>query len=680
MPTIDQENAKQIRQPMDVLITMPLAADDITLTFSGYSSSSKVADGRLNMRNWPMRKLADLQGDGFLLDGSAVLYNPNTTPSQTNGKLGVRGNVGETVSVTVTGNKAIPALSISVTGAESVTYNGITKAITGATVSVPVLTTSITLSFSPASGTERIEISNIEAESDFVINNENLIRAIVSLRSDLSLFDQTLPESEINIEAYHPVDVAEDVANIPADTPIIYQAGYEGDMSPERRFYVSGQVTWADNVLSIHAVDAVHFLDDINIVAPVTQKDSEFFANSTRYVLERAGINYDDSRWRTSWWSDSYRWIIPENTNARTWIAFMNQCFNLTDNNGRLLDGSATLQGRLQFAYIDAGIPTIRTQGTSGEFEIDETDCANINKEIDQKYGTITTNWRRLTKEDADTGEGSVFKVGSATMQKNVGTSLNFEHYAESWEIGLFLGRNYDNEIAKKLQAKYQVIFGYGYTQTVVPGNTNGDDFGSGAAINIPYVGQKLMIGEIPQEEARNYPVDESYYDYSSFVPWTAKYNGWRYDNNASHLIKSSAQMWNVLKNANIIDASAESIDLDIYGWAYVVDPQQKKYTVDESGTVYDYSDSPIIGRVAARKSNNTMLEIFPSKMLSVPMYRSKVKGSFTWKGDPRLQPRAHGTFKRKDGTDEEITLENITLTHEGGGTSAEITYRKGVI
>ena len=58
---------------------------------------------------------------------------------------------------------------------------------------------------------------------------------------------------------------------------------------------------------------------------------------------------------------------------------------------------------------------------------------------------------------------------------------------------------------------------------------------------------------------------------------------------------------------------------------------------------------------------------------------RSNITGSFTFKGDPRMQPRDVFTFHRLDGSTEECTIETITLTHEGGGTSAEVTYRKGI-
>ena len=69
----------------------------------------------------------------------------------------------------------------------------------------------------------------------------------------------------------------------------------------------------------------------------------------------------------------------------------------------------------------------------------------------------------------------------------------------------------------------------------------------------------------------------------------------------------------------------------------------------------------------------------FPDDAINSFFMRSNVTGQFTWKGDPRMQPRDVVTFHRLDGSTEDITLEDITITHEGGGTSAEITYRKGI-
>lgn len=64
---------------------------------------------------------------------------------------------------------------------------------------------------------------------------------------------------------------------------------------------------------------------------------------------------------------------------------------------------------------------------------------------------------------------------------------------------------------------------------------------------------------------------------------------------------------------------------------------------------------------------------------------RSNICGAFVWKGDPRMQPRDVAAFHwaepDSDGNEvvELITIESIALIHEGGGTKATITYRKGV-
>lgn len=682
MSEIDIQNAKQIRDPMQVQINVYLSDDDIDMTYSGYSSA-KVADGELDERNWPMRKLADLQGDGFPLDGSCVLYNASTSPSQTNGKLGVRGNVGEAVTVTATGSKTIPALLISVTNAASVTYGGSTTQITTATITVPILTTSAVFSFAPASSDRRIEISEIRPVGNFNITNNNLIRATVSLRSDLSLFNQTLPESEINIEVYHPIDVSEDAAKIPADTPISYTAGYPGNWSPARSFYVSGKVTWADNVLSIQGVDAVHFFDDFNIVAPVTAFDSyDATVGVVRYILDRLSIDYDCAGGSRGMLDSAYRWIVPESTNAREYIAFLNQCFCLTDAEGNLLDGTGQLQDGLRFFYRDAGLPYYTTNPRPDPTRvIREEDCADIKKDVDRMTSTTSVQWRRITNDIESFEEGAVQQVGSATMLKGIGTTLSFDKYSVEWRIGLFLGRNYDNDIATKMMNKYGTVYGWGYTMSVVPGQSDGYEVGFSPVIYDPYVGYKLQMGEIPQSEFYDYPPDDSdVNNLSGFIPWAQKYDNWRYDTNPSHVIKTATQMWNVLKNAKVVDAQAETLDLDIYGFAFNFEDQIKTYTTGENGALYDYGDAPILGRLSAEKSNGSTVEIFPSKMLASPMYKSPITGSFTWKGDPRMQPRDVVEWERLDGTTTTITLENITLTHEGGGTMAEITYREGVV
>lgn len=53
---------------------------------------------------------------------------------------------------------------------------------------------------------------------------------------------------------------------------------------------------------------------------------------------------------------------------------------------------------------------------------------------------------------------------------------------------------------------------------------------------------------------------------------------------------------------------------------------------------------------------------------------------TFTWKGDPRMQPLDAFQLRHRDGTTDVYTIESITLDHTGGGMSAEITARKGIL
>ena len=121
-------------------------------------------------------------------------------------------------------------------------------------------------------------------------------------------------------------------------------------------------------------------------------------------------------------------------------------------------------------------------------------------------------------------------------------------------------------------------------------------------------------------------------------------------------------------------------MELDLIGNCFDIDTVNQYEVSSSAGIELQMDELPIIGRVYVKNSSNNPVLVFPYKMIASPMYRSNVKGSFKWKGDPRMQPRDVIEFERLDGTTEEITIETITLTHEGGGTSADITYRKGVI
>lgn len=58
---------------------------------------------------------------------------------------------------------------------------------------------------------------------------------------------------------------------------------------------------------------------------------------------------------------------------------------------------------------------------------------------------------------------------------------------------------------------------------------------------------------------------------------------------------------------------------------------------------------------------------------------RGVKKYSFTWRGDPRLQPRDYITLD-VNGVDVDMTIESITLDHSDGGLTSQIVAREGLI
>ena len=680
MSEIDIQNAKQIRDPMDVLIEMELASDDVTLSYSGYSGTAKVADGELDEPTWPMRKLADLQGDGFPLDGSCVLYDSSTSPSQANGKLGVRGNVGEAVTITITGNKSIASLFIFATGAESVTFGSTTTPIYNNVVTIPVGATSITITLNPASETTRIEVSQIEAGAKFRITNENLIKATVSLRSDLSIIDPTLPESEINIEAYQDTDISEAVASIPEDTPIMYSAGYEGDMSPVRRFYVTGQVTWADNVLSIQGVDAVHFLD-----VPMTPMYMRFERSPIDIVrvlrayiqmlLEQStGTGDIDGRVqnplnRGPFYSTTTEMVVaPTGITVREALAEALNIIRL-----RNIPSQYTVDARDNFVldYIDAGRPKFYTDPAyQNEWNIYEEDCGNLKKNVDRTLRGI--NYTRNLCVSGNVTSGFPFDdgipVGTAKVLKNNGVFITLEDYVYCFFPGIKraeVPNPYDRPITPLIPVADYVTYAWN------PYFMNQLDNVAAATPLITGETKNAELSEWATEGPSNrQPL------YTQVIPWTVIYP----TEDDYYRWKGLSNMWAGLVVAGKIEPDAEQYEVTLFG--YKISIEESAITVGAGeGVPLAKMAAKLMGRAFFWNSNETVgPEAFPKYGVEQLLNRSPITGSFTWKGDPRMQPRDVVEWERLDGTTTTITLENITLTHEGGGTSAEITYREGVV
>lgn len=683
MPTtIDRENAKQIRRPMDVLITMQVPDDDITLSFSGYTSTSKVSDGRLTQPTWPMRRLADLQGDGFALSGSYALYE-SLTPSATNGKLGVRGHVGQTVNLTVTGSQQMAGLTLLVTGASAVTYNGYSHEVTSGRVSFLVGATTAALTLTPASEETRIEISEVQTGADITINNDNLISCVLSLRSDLSVENPTLPESEMNIEAYFDEDVSTAVASIPEDTPIHYQAGYDNNLSFVRNFYVAGQVTWADNVLSIHAVDAVHFLD-IEVppmfIAALYHGEPDDFVDTLRRILVNMGMISGATPSSLPYFyqggANKEAILVPKDVTMRDILAEVSNVTRFRNIPQEYLKRNPS-HNNLVVSYVDAGRPDLLlVDRDASTYNVNEEDCADIKKDIERPIREIKYKRNVITAYNGVPGLFSPYydgvQVGTAQILKNNGVFVSLDDYVFCCFIGEESLKVYPDSNFK-------------YEEMVPMYNRHPD--GTSSYVTLPElpIGSvfdaseewALLTGDTRNGETIDYYNGDVQPILSQVVPWNV-----RYPTGSSALHWTSlTHLWNYLVSRGVIDRDASYYDTKLIGYKLNIEEAEVTVSTNVNGGRSVELSGALQGRSFFYKDNEvTGEEAFPTYGLQEMLKRSNVTGSFTWKGDPRMQPRDIIHLHRLDGTVEDVTIETITLKHEGGGTTAEITYRKGVI
>ena len=668
MSLIDVENAKQIRDPMTVLIKMEVP-EDVTASYNNFSNV-KIKDEELTERSWSMRRIADLQGDGFNLDGTHELYDSTEVASAANGKIGVRGDVGQDLTFTVTGDDTIQGLSVMATGSTIVHYGGHVATIVGGQVIIPVGASSITLTFEAAESTERVEVSLAMPGTSIQVANDSIISCIVSLRADLSIESPTLPESELNVEIYNDVDISEAVASIPDDTPITYSAGYPTDMSPTRKFYISGQITWKDNILSIHAVDGVHLLD-VGVQPVEVGYSSLYFTNSINYLeacilslIKKQGVTPSQSGlyYLDGWTSPDDRkcFYIPR-SNLRDVIAFCNNVFRIDDvpeDAVRYLP--VGVSNSFWFSYIDAGIPKMTDIKPSAKWSIDESDCGEPSKDVQPQITDIEINHTEASLVFGD--------CGSVTWEKGGAAFPNYDGLAESYIAYVS---------PERIQAG-----GYYDRLGILPVDTNGyRDVGAKylrEELRCRYSPTSVILLRLPfrplidNETLQNIESTKDGTIYTQVIPKNS------YRNPAqTWVFKTDTQAWNALVNAGIISSADKSVELTISADHIQETVTAKTYTTGTHIKKLEVEEK-IFGNIYFRTDEGYQVA-YPDMAMQSLLQRSSITGSFTWKGDPRMQPRDVVNFHRLDGTVEEITLENITIHHEGGGTYAEITYRKGI-
>lgn len=584
MSAIDVQNAKQIRDPM--LISCGIASrPNIDLTFSnitGFIYADTNPSTALDSEEWPIIQLADLQGDGFAVNGTCRFYEAGAGTQD--GKIGLLTNIGGSGSLTVSSTSVIPALTIYTSGVGTIDVDGTTYEARDINV-LTVNATTANLTFTSTDPDRRIEVQTIIPGINLSWDNDSIISIQLDLRSDLSIEDAQWPVSEIEIQAYYPNDISESVSSIADNVPIWYTSGYAGDMSPERRFYLSQPVTMENNIITIKGADASYKLGGKNNAAQIVNSTSgagryDLYVQMMHF-LQNAGISLRSIESAPSKTSGSVeRSLIFK---AGTTDTIIQNIMNLAHT------------GTYWPTFVDAGIPTLKHSKPSPIWDIYEEDCGNVTRTVDRNIAAI-----RSTDEYG--------------LHSRVVRSTDLQ------------------EIARR-----KVSAGTRYSQ-----NAGGYYW----AINV---------------------------------------------SNASNVTKTAESIWwTAVQSTTEIESTSIGVNPNT-GQTYTttqIEYINESIVKGKSAAITELADSVT---PATRRAGTTMVvspiaygQIFNESVLLYPNYnylfnRSNITGSFTWRGDPRMQPRDVFTFHRLDGTTEDCTIEAIVLKHEGGGTVAEISYRLGV-
>lgn len=613
MSTIDQENAKQIRKPMEVHCGLSAEDPGASLTISNITGQ-KVGDSSpgtaLKATKWDMRKLTDFKEGGFPLTGEAQLLDTSIAASEADGKLGMRSHVGEGMTFYITANKTIAAVTMACTagdGTVTAKVGETTKTYTLQRITVvPVNSTSVSLTIANT-GEGRVEIASIVPGISMEWDSSSLVSCIISLRSDLSIQSPSWQVSDIEISAYWKDDISEAISNMNDDVPIWYYAGYPGDYSNVRRFYLSEAAKMEHNTITLKGEDASSKLEDLtipielmNVTAKAGKRD--LYNRFVRFV-EQAGIKLLSKEPAPAYSGTS--------TAGNICIWTEQSCREHVQNIMNL-----THTGDFFPTLVDAGIPVARWKKPSPKWTIYEEDCGDVSRSVER-------NIARIESEDEDHGmittvkKGSKWKVLSKDMKVTAGKPV-IKNYAESND-GWFWTYAVTNQKRRNWSRINSLCFTPKATSV-----------------------QKT-------------------------VKLKAKYKSGK--KKGQHKTK---KVW---KNLCTIKGKEVSIGTD------------RKTLVDSgSRPGCTMKTTPIVyGKIYQGGS-----WIFP--LYSNLFARSNETGQFTFKGDPRMQPRdvfylvpksiSKAVWSTMSATQQAAyvcTLENITITHEAGGTKAEVTYRKGV-
>jgi len=542
-----------------------------------------------------------------------------------------------------------------------------------------------------------------------------VISATLSLRSDLSREKPSFPESEIEMEIYWEEDISDTLASAGVGLEVSFRCYPDGvsDNVPRRRFYTDEYITWNNKKLHIHAVDQVNKLDEElppiylgqiwlanntisntyvlcaldRLFADLIGSNIEYLNNSSNYLDIKNAANIEGT-FSTIPSGGALNSILPRMTRREAISKIMHLCHWQFE--------TGALRDRNSFwpAYVDAGIPRISNiVPETPQYTIYEEDCGNVVTSKEPVYNEVSAlvcnvEWSgsRL-KQNTDV---------SATAFKQKGLAFNYNGLISDIRVGLSQSWEGPNG---------SIISGWMY-------ETSYEQF---------------------DLKERALPISSNIYPSDSNWMKKQKYGMWLLDNNPelnpfssrSHTFidlsgakwttanmdgfvpnETPQACWNDWITDGSIVSNATDAELETRSHFFMLtnDHISTKTKTGDGGALELTDDVFWNGHAKMQKYDNSgSIDLLPDKAIETVLNQSNVIGSFTWKGDPRMQPRDLFTFVKagtaltdenddvlltesdaelwinEDGDQVVCTIENITLTLEKGGMIAEITYREGI-
>lgn len=618
---ISEANEMTLRPSMEVYCGLSSEEDSsyASLSFNNVktaSTSANVLNGKT------IKPLCDFQGDGFPMDGSCWVFE-NLRGNESY-MYGVQTNIGGTSQVVI--NRTSSSIKYKAftfwtySGEGTITYDGITYAATK-NVTIPINTNTypITITIKSTNPEKRLILSRVNPGIFLEFHNEDLISLNATLRSDLTLDNPSLPVSEFTFSAISPGN-PDMLSNIPEGTPIWFYAGYPGDYCDLRNFYLSEQITIENGVITVSAEDSVAKFDEYEHIS-TAHSNQQVSGDSPCWLV------YDFDRAIHKCCPQARRLPSPVDPELfPDWDEFLEVYYQLEEITG---ETSWVTEECSMRDFIATGMNLI-----------------DIN--LPASYGTF-----RCTPRFIDAGIPVVKYIYDDTPLWTIEESMVADHKP-----------GYEKKISR---VKLENSSTYGARGSVT-GLMRGYDFiaantGDIITINPPHDNYVFVPSLITYTGAS--VISESAYEIvlkatrtSVEVPDTVQ-SSWR----------DVDGVWQESSYKNMVQIHVNCMKIQADSYTEIADTSiltnnLLNWTTNALGYCSVGSERKFTPFPSARKI----------------LDRSPHVGTFTWRGNPKMQPRDIFTFRKLNGIDVVCTIESITLDFEGGGLSSEITYREGAV